>query len=210
MNKKIPCPETNGPETNGPETNDPETSDPEAGYPKAGHPKAVPQSRDFHLVELSEDHAKKILGWKYEAPYDFYNPPLERTSDEDYIKEFLNPELRFHAVLDEDQRFIGFCSFGLDGQVPGGDYEVSALDIGVGMEPQFTGKGLGTVFFRSILEHARLSMNPPSVRVTVADFNKRALRLYRKFGFIEQSCFRDLARPVSYVILLKEIKSRGD
>lgn len=160
---------------------------------------------NYHIVLLAEAHARQILEWRYDAPYDFYNPPQERLNDEQYVREFLNPELRFHAVLDDDNRFVGFCSFGLDGQVPGGDYKRPALDIGVGMEPQYTGRGLGSAFFGSILKHVTTSIGASVARVTVADFNKRAIRLYRKFGFVKQSRFRHTGNRIDYTILIKEM-----
>ncbi len=158
----------------------------------------------YTLVLLTEQHAREILTWRYPAPYDFYNPPDSQPPD-DYIREFINPVYQFHAVLDSNQALIGFSSFGIDGQVPGGCYDTEALDIGLGMKPVLTGNGLGRAFFASILDYSIKSYQPECVRLTVANFNHRAFRLYKNFGFMLQSEFQDPTSNVSYTVLTKPV-----
>ncbi len=154
----------------------------------------------YQLVPLQAKHAKEILVWRYPPPYDFYDAPEQRPP-EDYVTEFLRPEYQFHAILDDQDHFIGFCSFGIDGQVPGGNYESEALDIGLGMRPELTGKGNGYQFVDAILLHARKQFDPSCFRMTVASFNERALKLYKRFGFNYVEEFVGNARDISYTIL---------
>ena len=52
---------------------------------------------------------------------------------------------------------VGYCCYGLDAQVPGGEYLINmpaVLDIGVGMKPNLTGAGRGHDFVSAILEYA--------------------------------------------------------
>jgi len=157
----------------------------------------------FIIEPLRADQAREILTWHYPPPYDFYNPPVNG-DHERYISQFLNPDLKFHGVVDAHGSLIGFCSFGVDGQVPGGDYSAQALDIGLGMKPELTGKGLGPTFFASILDYAARIMAPVSYRLTVADFNQRAINLYRKFGFRFEAEFEDEQVQIPHIILIKE------
>lgn len=157
----------------------------------------------YRVEPLREEHARAILGWRYPPPYDFYDPP-EDSHQEAYVREFLNPALSFHAVLDSAGSFVGFCSYGLDGQVPGGEYSDEALDIGLGMKPELTGRGLGQEFFDAVLRFARQNLDALAFRVTVAAFNERAVRLYRKFGFQVCDEFNDARFDVPYVIMVKE------
>ena len=154
---------------------------------------------DWQVVPLEAHHARSILTWRYPYPYDFYDPPADIDPDS-YVSEFMRPELGFHAVL-RDEDFVGFCSYGIDGQVPGGDYSAPALDIGLGMRPDLTGQGYGGAFFSVILDHATRSRRVAVFRLTVADFNDRALALYRRFGFEAESRFIDPRFGVSYTIL---------
>jgi RimJ/RimL family protein N-acetyltransferase len=98
---------------------------------------------------------------------------------------------------------IGFCSFGSDGQVPGGDYSDDALDIGVGMRPELTGQGKGADFFGAILGYALGTLNPELLRLTVAKFNLRALKLYENFGFEVKDEFSEQPSAVPYRILVR-------
>jgi len=157
---------------------------------------------NYWLKPLEERHAWDILGWEYPFPYDFYNPSFD-DHQEHYVRQFLNPELKFHAVLDTSGTMIGFCSFGSDGQVPGGDYSDEALDIGVGMRPEFTGQGKGAAFFGAILGYALGTLNPEFLRLTVAKFNLRALKLYENFGFEVKDEFSEQPSAVPYRILVR-------
>ncbi len=157
---------------------------------------------NLHLIPLEQGHAREILGWRYPAPYDFYNPPVDQHF-ETYVSEFVNPLYRFHAVLDRHDEFVGFCSFGIDGQVPGGDYQRDALDIGLGMHPDLTGNGQGRTFFEAILRYGIDEFEPDCVRLTVADFNVRAIHLYENFGFQAADAFIDSVLAVPYTILLR-------
>jgi ribosomal-protein-alanine N-acetyltransferase len=69
-------------------------------------------------------------------PYDVYD--MVGVNPE----ELLESAAGAHAVMAGD-RLIGFPSFGPDGQVPGWDYDDSALDTGGGLRPELTGLGLG-------------------------------------------------------------------
>jgi ribosomal-protein-alanine N-acetyltransferase len=90
---------------------------------------------------LKQPHAVAILDWHYPAPYDVYNfKPAQRQTDLDSL---LNPQNNFSVILNEDGDLEGFCSFGPDGQVPGGNYREPALDIGLGIRPDLTGQSNG-------------------------------------------------------------------
>ena len=159
------------------------------------------KKNNYSLRPLKEQDARDILRWRYEQPFDFYDPPDDGREDH-YVAQFLRPEFNFHAVTDSYGRFIGFCSYGADGQVPGGDYSEEALDIGLGMKPEFTGQGRGIEFFTAIVEYAKNNLMPGKLRLTVANFNERAVRLYEKSGFIRSGQFNDSLLKVHYTIMV--------
>ncbi len=133
------------------------------------------------IKEINEKIAVDILHWKYEAPYDFYNNELNHEA----IKEML--ENSYYAVLDQNDEVVGFFCYGKSAQVPIGSqfgaYQDNFIDIGIGMNPKLTGKGNGTSFFSFILQHIQAIFPHKPIRLTVATFNKRAIRLYEKLGF---------------------------
>src|SRR5215467_11901358 len=70
-----------------------------------------------------------------------------------------------------------------DGQVPGYDYDDTALDTGGGLRPALTGCGLGREAIATGLAYGQRRFAPPAFRVTVAAFNVRAQRVVTSLGF---------------------------
>lgn len=85
--------------------------------------------------------------------------------------------------MDENSELVAYCSFGQDGQVTGADYRDQALDIGMGIRPDLTGRGKGAEYAKAVLEFADSFFKPKAFRVTIAAFNKRAIRVWQKLGF---------------------------
>ena len=95
---------------------------------------------------------------------------------------------RITVVADEKGEFIGYFCFGENAQVPGGrDANLYAgedvVDIGLGMKPDLTGKGMGEIFFQAGIAFATEELNSKMFRLSVATFNERAIRLYKNIGF---------------------------
>ena len=135
---------------------------------------------DYHILPMTKEQAEKIITWRYQPPYGVYD-----LAPED-LNGFMNPDYRYHALLDQAGELVGYCCYGKDAQVPGGDYsrsEPGVLDVGVGLHPDLTGQGRGRAFVTAVLQYARKVYNPDVFRVTVADFNQRSLNTFRKLGF---------------------------
>lgn len=138
---------------------------------------------------MTRAYAIEIAKWRYEEPYALNDP------DPDGIPAMLNPANAYHAMFSGAGDLIGFCCFGRDAQVPGGDYaDERTLDVGEGMRPELTGKGGGNEFVASILDFARAEFSPAAFRVTVATVNERALRVWEKAGFARTHTFQGQTR----------------
>lgn len=145
----------------------------------------------IHFRCISEQDARTVLAWQYDPPYDVYNVPPE--DQEAAIPDLLEPTNCYHSMHAESGELIGFCCFGPDARVPGGDYDGSALDVGIGLQPDLTGQGLGASAMSAALDFAREHMAATAFRTTVAAFNRRAIRAYERAGFQEQERFRNSA-----------------
>ena len=155
----------------------------------------------LQLTPLSEADARSILEWRYNPPYDWYNPPP--LSDE-AVANLIDPQWQFQSIKAGNQ-LIAYASFGNDGRVTGGDYSDPAIDIGLGLAPKLTGRGLGAIVLQAILEFAQTTVKSPAARLTVARFNQRAIRLYERAGFQPTQEFTH--ERVAYWVM---VKSLGD
>ena len=130
--------------------------------------------------------AEVIASWHYPDPYSIYNLTGEN------IPPMLDARNRYFVVLDSAGNQMGFCCFGEEGRVPGGVYEedqAGTLDIGVGMSPEKTGRGLGRYFISAILQYALDTYKPAKFRVSIAEFNLRSQRAFLRQGFEEVAHF---------------------
>lgn len=158
---------------------------------------------------LTADHVRQILTWRYEPPYDLYNmgkgtaDPIELTEAIDY---FSQPAYYFRAVLRQPTaELAAFCSFGQDGQVAGGDYSLEAVDIGMGVHPKLTGRGLGAIFAGLAIDFALKTFDPPRLRVTIAEFNRRAQKVWERHNFVPVQRFRSNLRKRPFIIYVRNL-----
>ena len=115
------------------------------------------------IAPLSPEERAQLDGWRYDPPYEFYN------GEDDPV---LNPE-RFFVVRDGDE-VVGFYYF---------DEQRDTVEIGLGLRPDLTGKGLGLQFFLEGVAFAHDRVPDRRVTLNVAAFNERAITVYERAGF---------------------------
>jgi RimJ/RimL family protein N-acetyltransferase len=160
---------------------------------------------------MDEASARAILTWRYEAPYDLYN--LDSGDTEASVRFFLDPQNGYQSMVDGEGDLVAYCCFGLDARVPGGDYGAAALDIGLGVRPDLTGQGRGLGYVKAVLDFAQHTFSPGALRVTVAEFNERARKVWQRAGFrpVQRFVRPQDGRP--FVILMRRTTvnaQRGD
>lgn len=141
---------------------------------------------NFHLMTMAE--AQEIIKWKYPQEYSFYN----FDDSAETLQELLDGT--YYAACDDDHQLIGFFCFGQNAQVPEGQKQnlytgEDVLDIGLGLKPEWTGKGRGQSFLQAGIAFARQQFKPEYLRLSVAAFNARAMKVYARMGFTETSSF---------------------
>lgn len=160
---------------------------------------------------LDAADARIILSWRYEGPYAVYNPPL--TNVDAAVAVLIDPANAYFAARDADETVIGFCCFGTDAQVPGGDYsDPTPLDVGLGLRPDLTGRGRGAAFLLAVLDFGRARFAPACFRLTVAAFNERARKIYERAGFHTRERFRrgGTAEGAKFLVLVEALPGEGD
>lgn len=130
---------------------------------------------NFNFVKMNKEYADEIAyNWKYEDKYSFY----DMTEDKEDLEEFLNPNKweNTYAVLNYNNKLVGFYSY---------YFKKDIMWIGFGLKPELTGKSLGEKFVQKGINYGLkvYKYDRDYIMLAVAEFNKRAINLYKKIGF---------------------------
>jgi ribosomal-protein-alanine N-acetyltransferase len=143
---------------------------------------------------MSEVQARVVATWRYDPPYDFY----DAVADPGDLAELLDPvqrEGRYFAVLGNPGDLVGFFMFKHEGDI---------VEVGLGLRPDLTGRGLGLSFMLAGLEFARERYAPAWFRLAVAAFNLRAIRVYERAGFHQRESYMHRTNGGEHVFLCME------
>jgi len=130
---------------------------------------------EYNFKKMKKEYANEIAyDWKYTGKYSFY----DMTEDQEDLEVFLDPdnwENKF-AVLNKNDELIDFYSYYFKDEI---------MWIGFGLRPDLTGKGLGESFVKAGIKHGidKFSYSKDHIKLAVAKFNERAIRLYQNIGF---------------------------
>jgi RimJ/RimL family protein N-acetyltransferase len=146
----------------------------------------------LNIKQMNYEEAKQISKWIYKEPYSIYS----MDESENCINELLNGY--YYSVSDIENNLVGYYCFGEAAQVPAGNqfgvYDCKDItDIGLGINPNLCGQGLGEKFFNSGLDFARDKLSAKKFRLTVANFNQRAIKVYQRVGFKKVKSFETMS-----------------
>lgn len=131
----------------------------------------------FYIKQMTEAEAKTVCSWHYEAPYSIYDfGTWEEAFKNQWtiaIKEIRDKE--FFAVYNENEQMIGFFRYTKEDSGYG--------EVGLGMNPVFCGRGLGTDFIQTIIQYCQQKFSRNIPYMDVRGFNTRAIKCYKKVGF---------------------------
>jgi len=114
---------------------------------------------------MNQKHANDIVSdWHYDDVYSFY----DMAADEDDLRIFMdtkNWQNTIRAVLNENDEFW----------------------LSLGLRPDLTGHGLGEEFVLECVRYAisQYKLIKHTIKLAVALFNQRAIKVYQRVGFIE-------------------------
>lgn len=127
----------------------------------------------YTFQPMTEEAAREVAHWHYDGIYAFY----DMGQDPEDLAELLDPanwQDCYYAVRDGVGTLIGFFCFTRDAQT---------MEIGLGLRPDLTGRGLGPSFLEAGLTYARERFYAVTFRLSVAAFNQRAIQVYQRAGF---------------------------
>lgn len=137
---------------------------------------------EARIVPRLQRHEAAISRWHYEGAYAFYNAKESLTAE---CPDQPAGENSF-VWIDSGGEVLGHVSYGPDGRIPtveGYEYAGDALDIGLGLRPDLCGRGLGAAFVALCVQFGREQYGAARFRLSVAAFNERAIRTYKRAGF---------------------------
>lgn len=132
----------------------------------------------YRFVHMTEEYADEVVhNWHYDGVYSFY----DIAADEVDLRVFTNRaywENTEFAVLDRADDLVGWAMFYMEGQ---------DMWLSLGLKPELTGVGLGEGFVSQCVAFARshYGLGERAIKLDVAVFNKRAIKVYERAGFAE-------------------------
>jgi [ribosomal protein S18]-alanine N-acetyltransferase len=166
----------------------------------------IRRTMKFIFRPLDQVSVRAFIAWRYDKPYDVYNIIVSDEETENLVGFYTDPATCAYAIDDERGDLLAFCSFGEDAKVSGADYNADALDIGMGVRPDLIGQGLGGSFASAVIDFAQRTFAPQVLRVTVAEFNARAQRVWMKLGFQPVQTFVSTGNGMIFVVMTRHVR----
>jgi len=127
----------------------------------------------YQFQKLSQKHALEIADeWHYEKPYDFYDAQSDMEDYRELIDETARGNAYFEALHNKElAAFFTLVKHEND------------VEIGLGLRPDLCGKQMGGNFLKQVEVYAIKTLHPARLRLSVAAFNERAIKLYKRCGY---------------------------
>lgn len=151
----------------------------------------------YKFSVLTQEQAENIaFNWHYDGEYSFY----DMEADKEDLDQFLNQEERGNSVfaVTKGNELVAFLSIN--------KVTDRIFDIGLGMRPDLTGKGHGEKFLRAVINFIQSEFKPENITLSVATFNQRAIKLYRRVGFKDIETFMQNTNGSTFEFLKMEYK----
>lgn len=150
---------------------------------------------------MTQQEAEEVAyEWHYRGVYSFYN--LE--NDREALELFLEPRHRknnYYTVSYQGQTIGLFC---FEKEKNG------VIELGLGIEPSLTGKGFGSQFVEAGIHFCIQKYHPKQITLSVATFNKRAIKTYTKVGFEPIYTYKDTMnnQQVDFLLMQYNVNKR--
>lgn len=148
------------------------------------------------IVPMTKDYARLISLWRYDDIYSFYD------HEEKNIDGYMDGT--HFACTNAFGELVGYYCFGEDARIPIVEeniYDDGFLDMGLGLKPDLCGKNYGLSFLNNGLDYARKFFNAQCFRLSVATFNERAIKVYKKAGFFVEQEVNNAHFKIRFIIM---------
>jgi RimJ/RimL family protein N-acetyltransferase len=144
------------------------------------------------LIPLAKEYLPLFVKWFNDqdvTQFLMWNRPMTLEAEEEWYRGTLKDSVNIHfaiALKDDNPKSlpIGNCGIALDEK-----NRVGKVGIMIG-EKNYWGMGFGTEAMKLLVKYAFNTLNLERVELDTYAFNHRAIKSYKKVGFIEEGCRR--------------------
>ncbi len=126
----------------------------------------------LRVTELTIEDGLDIAMWRTPGPWAVEDSLTAPRPDEGYW-----------AVRSSDDQLLGYCCFGEKARPVGLPAKPGALDVAIGLAPQYAGQGMSRTFAKAVLEHGRSVSEGRILRTAVAEWNAVGRHTTEATGF---------------------------
>lgn len=123
---------------------------------------------------MGPDDVQTMRTWHYSEPYRTYDLDMDPGDVELMLTEIASSDRWFAVVDPETGELTGFFEFVLT---------EDQVEVGLGLRPDLTGRGLGISLVTAGLAFARERWSPRGFALDVFPWNERAITVYERAGF---------------------------
>jgi ribosomal-protein-alanine N-acetyltransferase len=127
---------------------------------------------------VSGTEAAQAAGWHHPPPFDVYD-----SADAGVLLRRGPDGEGYYPAVDDAGMLVAFAVIGAEARVLGQEPADGVVDVGMGVRPDVTGRGLGGALVVQVLALAAEVTGATAARAAVAAFNERSLALCRSAGF---------------------------
>ncbi|RED53180.1 GNAT family N-acetyltransferase [Cohnella lupini] len=130
------------------------------------------------FTSMTEQDGREICDWRYPAPYELFKWPSWESMMKD-SREFADERIRREQYMaarnGHDGQLVGYVQlFPMD----------RTLRIGMGLRPDCCDRGWGRLLTELVVQEARRREPGMEIDLEVEKWNRRAIKVYEKAGFV--------------------------
>ncbi len=133
--------------------------------------------KEFDFRPMNSEAAKQICSWQYEPLYSVYNYITYEEAVKNQAAIIQSENANNYLCFWDDETLVAYTSINLT---------EDKVFIGIGVAPQLCGSGLGNDFLNKTVIEAQKRFPLNEIWVQVRSWNERAIKCYRKSGFVEK------------------------
>ena len=137
---------------------------------------------EFTIRAFTGADADEVATWRYPAPYDAYDLTEDPSLDGEMRESERWGATWFAADDAATGTLAGFLELVASESETDGGTRVE-VEVGLGLRPDLTGKGIGSSFVDAALAFSRERWQPSAFALDVFPWNERAIRCYERAGF---------------------------